>query len=159
MWQVSFPVLRFFPFNIIPPLLHTHSLICCRSRVMSAIYSVVKQSTHAQSTRYAYVDRLPSSEYQFCSQNAISYISYQPISQFEFQWLAPDEPTTVTFRWVQTLYSFHCCNQKHCDTSQASLSSRLWTRQLSRDVPVDAGLLCDKAAVLGDSIKGTLFVC
>jgi len=29
--------------------------------------------------------------------NAVSYISYQPISQFEFQWVAPDEPTAVTF--------------------------------------------------------------
>jgi hypothetical protein len=29
--------------------------------------------------------------------------------------------------------------------------------QLSRDVPADAGFLCDKSDVFGDTIKGTLF--
>jgi hypothetical protein len=32
-----------------------------------------------------------------CPQNAISYISYQSIPRFTFQWVAPDEPDTVTF--------------------------------------------------------------
>ncbi|XP_023706682.1 putative defense protein [Cryptotermes secundus] len=30
--------------------------------------------------------------------NAVSYISYDPISQFSFRWLAPEEATTVRFR-------------------------------------------------------------
>jgi hypothetical protein len=33
-----------------------------------------------------------------CPQNAISYISYVPISQFTFHWVAPEEATTVKFR-------------------------------------------------------------
>ena len=28
-----------------------------------------------------------------------------------------------------------------------------WTPQLSRDIPVDAGFVCDKAAVLGAALK------
>jgi hypothetical protein len=36
-----------------------------------------------------------------------------------------------------------------------SVSSCPRTRQLSWDVPADAGFLYDKAAVLGDTIKGT----
>jgi hypothetical protein len=30
-----------------------------------------------------------------------------------------------------------------------------WTRKQQRDVPVDAGFLCDTVVVLGDRIKGT----
>jgi len=29
---------------------------------------------------------------------------------------------------------------------------------MSRDVPADGGFPCDKASMLGDTIKGTLFV-
>jgi hypothetical protein len=36
-----------------------------------------------------------------------------------------------------------------------SLLSGPGARKLSRHAPADAGVLCDKAAVLGDTIKGT----
>ena len=37
----------------------------------------------------------------------------------------------------------------------SSLSSH-WAQKMRREVPADAGILCDKAAVLRDTIKGTL---
>jgi hypothetical protein len=39
---------------------------------------------------------------------------------------------------------------------QLSFSSCLWARQLSRDVPADAGVLCDKADVIWDNKMDTV---
>ena len=43
-------------------------------------------------------------------------------------------------------------------TYSASLLSYPSARQLSQDVPAEAGFLCDKAAVFRDKIKGTSFI-
>lgn len=41
------------------------------------------------------------------------------------------------------------------DAESSSLLSFPRVRKLSRDVPADAGFLCDKATVFGEGIKGT----
>jgi len=50
------------------------------------------------------------------------------------------------------------CQILNESSHMVSLLSCFWARQISQDVPANVGFLCDKAAVLGDKIKGTLYI-
>jgi hypothetical protein len=71
----------------------------------------------------------------------------------------------IIFKIKHIIYSLRFNPPSHSPLPRKNLGSQLtrslilscpWVRQLSRyDVPADVGLLCDKAAVLGDMKKGT----
>jgi hypothetical protein len=62
----------------------------------------------------------------------------------------------IVTSWILRLSSgSYTATQLHCVSTDSFLSFPL-SRQLSWDVPADAGLLCDKTSVLGELIKETL---